>query len=154
MRTPSARAPRSARSSRWAVSFADLCLLLLGFFIILQARPNPHELTRGVRSAFVPALPMVEAPADSLFEPGEAILSSEGRRFVSGFRVQAAKGQILVGSTGTDNRSARFDGWELAAARAAALARALAKEGVPEARISLQMDRTNGGAQRLSLEAR
>jgi len=145
---------RGVRSQRWAISFADLCLLLLGVFIILQARPDPHQLTRGIRSTFAPAQPMAEASAESLFEPGEAILSVKGRSFVTAFNARTRKGQILVGSTGTDKGSSRFDGWELAAARAAALARALAADGVPESRISLQMDRTNGGAQTLSLEAR
>jgi flagellar motor protein MotB len=143
-----------ARSARWAVSFADLCLLLLGFFILLQARPDNHQLAKGFRASFAPTRPLVEAPAATLFQPGEAMLSPSGQYFVSDFRARAGTRKILIASSGTDRRSARFDGWELAAARAAALARALASQGVPEARITLQMDRTNGGQQQLSLEAR
>ena len=28
----------AVRTPRWALSFADLCLLLLGFFVLLQAQ--------------------------------------------------------------------------------------------------------------------
>ena len=30
-----------AGRQRWALSFADLCLLLLGFFVLLQAKRVP-----------------------------------------------------------------------------------------------------------------
>lgn len=149
-----ARTSASTRSTRWAVSFADLCLLLLGFFILLQARPDAHQLAGGFRASFAPTRPLVEAPAATLFQPGEAMLSREGLRFVGDFRARAGDRRILIASAGTDRRSARFDGWELAAARAAVLARTLHDRGVPESKITLQMDRSNGGRQLLSLEAR
>ena len=144
----------TTRNARWAVSFADLCLLLLGFLLILQAKPEPKELATGMRAAFAPSRPSATAKAATLFEPGEAILTEAGQRFAADFARSAGTAPILVSSAGTDGGAARFDGWELAAARAAALARALVATGVPEGRILLQMDRSTGGGQRLGLEVR
>lgn len=143
-----------AGNARWALSFADLCLLLLGFVLILVARPNAHELAGGMRSAFGGAHGLLQSPANALFEPGEAVLNAKGAKLVADFAKGRRQGGVLVASTGTDGRSARFDGWELAAARSAALARALAQNGIAEKRIALQMDRSSGGGQRIAIEAR
>ena len=66
----------SAGGSRWAMSFADLCLVLLGFLLLLQAhRGDPAALNAGIRAAFGSSAPKTyDETATSLFEPGEAIL--------------------------------------------------------------------------------
>lgn len=145
-----------AVSARWAVSFADLCLLLLGFLILAQARPEKAKL-----AASLPDTPKLDAPeaaaqlvAARLFEPGEAVLTEDGRRQISDFAARAgAAGQIRLESFGADRATSRLDAWELAAARAAALARALMGEGIAENRILLAIDRAEGHPQRLRLVA-
>lgn len=130
------------RRSRWAISFADLCLLLLGFFVMLQAggrgRGNAvvqlSEYFRGQPKA----APM-DFPAAQLFEPGEAMLTPSGRATLRRIAVQAAEKQhvLVVMSKGEDASGRRFDRWELAAARLAAAARALREAGFPDERIRI-----------------
>lgn len=148
-----------AVSARWAVSFADLCLLLLGFLILAQARPNPAKLAAGLPEA--PKRPEPDTAAHllaaRLFEPGEALLTPGGRAQIAAFAAQArggAKGgRIRLQSLGADRATSRLDAWELAAARAASVARELVNAGISEDRILLAIDRTEGRPQRLTLIA-
>jgi flagellar motor protein MotB len=144
-----------AISARWAVSFADLCLLMLGFLILAQARPDKAKLAAGM-----PDAPKIQAPAVSaqlvaglLFEPGEAVLTDTGRRQIAAFAARSGAGHIRLDSLGADRATSRLDAWELAAARAASVARALVADGIAEDRIQLAIDRTEGHPQRLSLVA-
>ena len=123
---------------RWALSFADLCLLLLGFFVLLQARPDGRRLSAGLRAAFVKqAGTAYEQPAGAMFEPGEAILRPSAR---AALRALAGKDvSITLVSRGTDPGTQRFDAWELAAARAAATARAIGEGGVPQDRVAIDL---------------
>ena len=107
-----------AVAPRWAVSFADLGLLLLGCFVML------HAMSRsGGAAAAATAAPLASYRAAALFEPGEARrtaagasrLAADARRF---------DGNLSLVSRGADPGSARLDRIELAAARAASLARA------------------------------
>jgi hypothetical protein len=137
---------------RWAVSFADLCLLLLGFMIILQARPDGTALASGLRGALGKGS-RAEQPAAALFDGGEAILNAKGQRFVQDFAASASTTHIRLTSHGTDMQSARFDGWELSAARLASVARALRAAHIPADRIALSIDGTSGGGQKIGLES-
>jgi outer membrane protein OmpA-like peptidoglycan-associated protein len=145
-----------AVSARWAVSFADLCLLLLGFLILAQARPDKARL-----AARLPDAPKLDVPetaaqlvAGRLFEPGEAVLTDDGRRQIADFAARAgSSGQVRLESFGADRATSRLDAWELAAARAAALARALVGAGIAENRILLAIERAEGHPQRLRLVA-
>jgi flagellar motor protein MotB len=93
---------------------------------------------------------MLERPADDLFEPGEAVLQPDAHMILRHFAASARNG-IMISSEGTDAATLRFDGWELAAARAAAVARELAAAGIPEARIKVAIDPRTGGGQILRL---
>lgn len=137
----------SARGApRWALSFADLCLLLLGFFVLLQARPDAHALTDSLHAAFgVRPPPALDVRADAWFEPGEAVLRPAARARLRA--VARGADRATVASRGTDANAARFDGWELAAARTAAVARELAAAGIAPARIRLAIDPATGGGQ-------
>lgn len=143
---------RSARVPRWAVSFADLCLLLLGFFVLMQAhQARPDQLAAGLRSAFGEspvALPGGTFRADDIFQRGEAVLTSAAMADFTriGREAEGAGLSIQVVSTGTDGAARRFDRWELAAARAAAVARALRAGGMAEDRVALAMPSTPAGA--------
>jgi hypothetical protein len=137
---------------RWALSFADLCLLLLGFLVMLQARPDPGRLSTGFRAAFgTRDRAVLEARATALFQPGEAILTRHGADRIVAAAQDAGDGAWIVSSRGTERGSARFDGWELAAARTAAVARALEKAGVAQERIAIAIDPATGGGQTLVL---
>ncbi|PZU11558.1 OmpA family protein [Sphingomonas sp.] len=153
------RGATKAVNARWAISFADLCLLLLGFLILAQARPDRAKLAAGMPGAPKDQPPGAAAQliAARLFEPGEAVLTAAGRDRIAAFaridRVRTGKGRIRLESLGADRATSRLDAWELAAARAAAVARALVAAGIAEDRVLLAIDRTEGRPQRLSLIA-
>ena len=131
-------------SSRWAISFADLIMLLLAFFVMLQAQSADRmKMMAGIRNAFGGEAGVgdrVEGfAAAGLFESGEAILKpAEPARFARiGAEAARAQQRIAITATGRDAGSARLDSWELAAARTAAIARAVRGGGMPENRIEI-----------------
>ena len=144
-------AASQARRNRWAVSFADLLLLLLGFFILLQASGQKRDaMLAQVRQQFGGrALAKdMELRAAQLFLPDEALLSDEGRAAVA--RVAAGlrqgTGRIDVSSLGTDPARRRFDPWDLAAARLGAVARELRAQGLSDKRLRIRgLDQMDGG---------
>ncbi|WP_158702975.1 flagellar motor protein [Allosphingosinicella vermicomposti] len=132
---------------RWAMSLADLGLLLLGFFIILYTgKADVEDVARATRGAFGSEEEggetfVVDAPADAFFEEGEARLTRDGRtRFVGiGRRAMALGRKVQIESVGRAEDAARFDGFELSAARAAAVARAVEEGGLAPERIEIAM---------------
>lgn len=150
---------------RWALSLADLALLLLGFFILLHA--SAVEKTRvadSIRGAFGAAAPdasaSLAAPAAQLFEPGEARLTTAAHARLRALGAKAAKAdkRVAIESAGKDPATHRFDGWELAAARVAAAARAVEAGGLPEQSIAISMPSSRSeqrpGGHRLSVRVR
>jgi hypothetical protein len=148
----------SATGSRWALSFADLCLVLLGFLLLLQAhRGDPVALGAGIRAAFgATASKSIDEAAAGLFQPGEAILLAPARaRFQALGSDAAGTGAIIhLESIGTDAAAHRFDAWELAAARTAAIARALSEGGLDARRIDLSIDGTGPAARKVGQHIR
>jgi len=157
MRLP-ALSTGSTGGSRWALSFADLCLVLLGFLLLLQAhRGDPAALNAGLRAAFGAAAPKTyDETANTLFEPGEAILLPPARaHFRAIGRDAAGQGAIVhVESMGTDAAARRFDAWELAAARAAAIARAVSEGGLDAWKVDLAIDGTGPAAKQAGQHVR
>ena len=137
-----------ASRQRWALSFADLCLLLLGFFVLLQAKPDANHLSAGLRAAFgARANAALEQKANAWFEPGEAVMTPQAHKILSDFARSTTGGKLIVSSRGTEPKAARFDGWELAAARTAAVARELGNSGIAQDRIAVAIDPATGGGQ-------
>ena len=140
----------AARNPRWLLSFADLCLLLLGFMVLLHAQSiDSRALATGLRAAFGRAGPAADEdrPAARLFAPGEAVLHAPARaRLAAIGRAAARRGRgIRIESRGADPApGGRLDTWELAAARTAAVARAVAAGGLAEAAITVAMPRLGG----------
>lgn len=136
----------SGGNARWALSFADLCLVLLGFLLLLQAhKGDPAALGAGMRAAFGSTAPRsLDEAAAPLFDPGEAVLHADARaHFIALGREAAGQGGIVhIESVGTDDGARRFDAWELAAARAASIARAVQQGGLDAARIDLSIEGT------------
>src|SRR3546814_4581732 len=70
--------------SRWAVSFADLALLLLGFFVLLYAgRADVRDVAERARAALDSEAAVADEVFDwagtSLFASGEARLTDSAR---------------------------------------------------------------------------
>ncbi|WP_066526957.1 flagellar motor protein MotB [Sphingobium sp. EP60837] len=145
-----------ARRNRWAVSFADLLMLLLSFFILLQASGQKRDaMLAQVRQQFGgrAIAKDMELHAAELFLPGEALLSDAGRvqlaRVVAGLR--PGRDVLDLTSEGTDPVRERFDEWDLAAARLGAVARELKGQGLRGDRLRIrgldQMDGASGKGQ-------
>lgn len=131
-----------ARRARWALSFADLSLLLLGFFVLLQANQSTRdEALTGLNAYFggLRAPQQVDLPADKLFASGEALLSQDGRAHiltaVGPFKDE--KSLIRIQSLGLASGKHRFDAWDLSAARLGAVARALVDAGIAPDRVRI-----------------
>ncbi len=124
----------AGRRGRWALSFADLSLLLLGFFVLLHASGGrQQEIVGGVAEQFgAPSLQGEQLAAAKLFEPGEAMLSKAGQAQIALVAAKYAKSvkRLEIRSVGLDRAANRFDTWDLAAARLGAVARALVAGGV------------------------
>ncbi|CAD7337032.1 flagellar motor protein [Sphingomonadales bacterium 56] len=144
-------AASQARRNRWAVSFADLLLLLLGFFILLQASGQKRDaMLAQVRQQFGgrAVAKDMELRAAEMFLPDEALLSGQGRaalaRVAAGLR--SGSGRIDISSLGTDPARRRFDPWDLAAARLGAVARELKAQGLAGDRLRIRgLDQMDGG---------
>lgn len=141
------------RRSRWAISFADLCLLLLGFFVLLNASRQGPGAAVSQLSEYFGGKPgeaqLTDLTASALFEPGEAMLTPKGAAQLREIGQQAIenKRRLILTSVGEDRAGRRFDRWELSAARLAAAARALRETGLAEDRIGLRgLDESNARA--------
>ncbi len=131
-----------AGRARWALSFADLSLLLLGFFVLLQAnQATRDEALAGLNVYFagLHAPQQVDLPADRLFESGEALISADGRaHLLAAIRpFDDTKSVIRIQSLGLAGGQHRFDAWDLSAARLGAVARALVAAGIAPDRIRI-----------------
>jgi flagellar motor protein MotB len=148
---------RRELSQRWVLSFADLTLLLLAFFVVLQAQTIDRlKMTAGICAAFggkgETRNDQQTRAAAPMFEAGEAILKPAARIGFArlGAEARAKKLRVLVSSEGRDADTARLDAWELAAARTTAVARAIRAGGLAEDRIEVAIppmraqDRANG----------
>jgi hypothetical protein len=80
---------------RWAVSFADLGLLLLGCFVLLHAMESARPKAGAADAPRAEATPGRAYAASDLFEPGEAVLRPEAR-----IRLLA---EASAGSTGSSS---------------------------------------------------
>ena len=132
-------------SQRWVLSFADLSLVLLAFFVLMQAQAGDRlRMTAGIRGAFggdgAGGAGSVQGfSAAAIFESGEAILKPRELSRLAAIGAEAARSgkHVLVASQGRDGQSARLDSWELAAARAAAVARAIRAGGLRDTMIEI-----------------
>lgn len=184
------------RNARWTVSYIDLLMTILGFFVLIYAKDHdPKEVAASLRSAFnhdvikpdnggaggktdksgKPVLsdnqskndatkandakadkakenedcltkagvacPSQEFLADDLFQPQEAILTDKGKNMLTRFVKKPARSAayFLIESHGIGNGNARFDRWELAAARTAAVARVIKSSGIDDTHLKIMM---------------
>lgn len=130
----------NAAVPRWAISFADLGLLLIGCFVMLHAMEAARPKADGAAGQVVPR-PFGETyRADALFERGEARLTDEGRATLAEAGERWAGRSLQIVSRGGTEAGLRLDRFELAAARSAAAARLLGENGVDEGDIEIRIE--------------
>jgi hypothetical protein len=129
---------------RWAVSFADLLLLLLGCFVLLHTMEAQRSAAAPMASGAPAATPVRSFTAAEVFQPGEALLTPEAREALRAEGARLTGHAVSIQSNGTGEEGGRLDRFELAAARTAAIGRALREGGLGEARIAIAM--SDGGA--------
>ena len=140
----------------WLMTLADLALLLVGFFVFLQASQNLDRtaLARGIRQGFgasaaaeaeaLPAAMPVAAAAMNGFASGSAILPAAPDGLIAWARDAARDPRVTLTVTGSaDGSPVDIDATSgsaavLAAARASAVAAVLARANVvPAARLAI-----------------
>ena len=138
---------------RWAVSFADLFLLLLGCFVLLHAMESARPRAGAEASAGRAA---GGYRAADLFQPGEAVLKPEARALLQAEGQRLAGREIRIISAGTAEAGGRLDRFELSAARAAAVGRALQEGGVRDRDVAIAMAESAGSVtdQRIAVSLR
>jgi outer membrane protein OmpA-like peptidoglycan-associated protein len=136
---------------RWAVSFADLFLLLLGCFVLLHAM----EASRGNPATGAARAAGGYSAAD-LFQPGEAVLKPDARAQLQAEGRRLAGHAVRIVSAGTAEAGGRLDRFELSAARAAAVGRALQEGGVRDRDVAIAMAESANAAssQRIAVSLR
>jgi outer membrane protein OmpA-like peptidoglycan-associated protein len=110
--------------------------------VLLQAsNARKHEVVNEIARQFGASADHSEQlRAKVLFQPNEAMLSPAGEqalRAIAAARLKSGEG-IEIHSIGQDAAAMRYDGWDLAAARLGAVARALNHYGIAQSKISIK----------------
>lgn len=150
----------------WLVTLADLALLLVGFFVLVQSRQLDHRaLAEGLRAGFGVTAP-VPATAEPLplsiaamldFAPGSAALPSSPDSLAAWARTALADPRVTLTITGSiDGTPADVDrltrnGAVLAVDRARAIAAALSDVVPPDRLLIRTSGRPQGRRVSLSL---
>lgn len=97
----------------WLVTLADLALLLVGFFVLVQAtRIEPAALARSLRAGFTAEEPPMAVAAEGIggFAPGSARLPGDGAALVAWARGALVDPRVGLTVTGaTDGSAADVD---------------------------------------------
>lgn len=139
-----------APAPRWAISFADLSLVLVGCFAMLHAMRTAPAPSAAPAAAETVRSATTELVAAELFEPGEARLTESGRLRLELLAGTVADRRIALASRGVDGGGGRLDAFELAAARTAAVARQLGAVRRPVS-TTVGSDADGSPGQRISL---
>ncbi|GGB23615.1 hypothetical protein GCM10011380_11680 [Sphingomonas metalli] len=138
----------------WLVTLADLALLMVGFFVLVQAhQADPRQLARSLREGFVdskPAEPLLAVAANRLdgFAPGSAALPAGADTIAGWAKDQLIDPRVVLTVTGSAD-AARGDvdpATRSAAILAADRARALAARLAPLAPARVAIATTTGPA--------
>ena len=157
--TPDMLLDDEPRRAIWLITLADVMLLLVGFFVFLQANTHldARQIASGLRDGFgLPAEAPIALEANVVagFAPGSAVLPASD---VAGWAraVLADPRTVLRVSGGTDGSPSDVDPATgspaiLAADRARAVAAALARD-VPPDRLSIETQPGAGRAVQLTI---
>lgn len=115
------------KSNRWALAYADLSLLLLGFMALQNMGDSQDDL---VEQSKMSSGKEYEFSVTDLFHNGEAMMTDEGRSMIVNLNgaVSGPVKKVSIKMVGIGPASTRMDGWEIAAARLASLGRSFPKE--------------------------
>jgi flagellar motor protein MotB len=145
----------------WLITLADLALLLVGFFVLLQANQtlNPRDLARGIAKGFgaetfgdapPPAAMPVASHGVAGFAPGSAVLPERPDVLLAWARGELRDPRVRLTVTANSDGSAQdvdpvtHSATVLAADRARAVAAALASGGIPDSRLLLSTNPVRG----------
>ena len=139
----------------WLITLADLSLLLVGFFVLLQSQQDtdPRVLAQGLAAGFGVEAPAIAVASQSVagFTPGSADLPAAPDALVAWARAELRDPRVRLTVTGaTDGTPADVDAASgsataLAAERARAIVAALARAGIPDRRLDLATARATTG---------
>lgn len=139
--------PERAPSRAWLVTLADLALLLVGFFVLLQANKTvpPQEIVRGIAAGLgtpAPAPMAVAAERIDGFAPGGVTAPTIPPRVIAWAKEAARDPRLALTVAGTTDgspadRDPTGNATLLAVDRARAVAAALADAGVPTERLTI-----------------
>lgn len=139
--------PERPPSRVWLITLADLVMLLIGFFVLMQANRAlpPQEIVRGIAAGLgvtPPPLPVAAERATG-FASGSATLAQPPAALIAWAREVTRDPRVALRVTGvTDGTPADVDSATgsaslLAADRARAVAALLAGAGVPGDRLTI-----------------
>lgn len=139
---------------RWAMSFADLILLLLGCFVLLHAMESARPKAVTAAPTRAASAPTTAHRAAELFESGDAVLRPEARLRLEAEGRRLTGQRIEIVSRGSSESAGRLDRFELGAARAAAVARAMQQGGLPASAIAISASAEGPHEQVITLRLR
>lgn len=139
----------------WLITLADLSLLLVGFFVLLQSQKDmdPRALANGLAAGFGIEAPAIAVASHGVtgFAPGSADLPEAPDTMVAWAKAELRDPRVRLTVTGaTDGSAADVDpdsgsATVLAAGRARAIVAALTAAGVPDRRLDLATARAATG---------
>lgn len=145
----------SGGRSLWLITLADLSLLLVGFFVLLQSQRdmNPRALAQGLAAGFGVEAPAIAVASQGVtgFVPAGADLPEDPARLVGWAKAELRDPRVRLTVTGaTDGSAADVDpasgsATVLAAERARVVVAALTAAGIPDARLDLATARAATG---------
>ncbi len=130
-------------AQRWAISLADLSLLLACILYTEAQRDAAKALPDAIMAEFRP---------DQIFETGEARMTAAGLASVKKLIPDLPSNtratiSVPITETPASNRATRMDDWELAAARTAAIGRAIMVQSRQKVTPILLVPTTDSGGQ-------
>ncbi|MEH3045753.1 flagellar motor protein MotB [Sphingomonas adhaesiva] len=139
----------------WLITLADLSLLLVGFFVLLQSQQDmdPRALAQGLAAGFGVEAPAIAVASHGVtgFAPASAELPGTPDALVAWARAELRDPRVRLTVTGaTDGSAADVDpasgsATALAAERARTIVSALARAGIPDRRLDLATARAPTG---------
>ncbi len=141
--------------SLWLITLADLSLLLVGFFVLLQTQKDmdPRVLAQGLTAGFGVEAPAIAVASHGVtgFDVASAALPGTPDALVAWAKAELRDPRVRLTVTGaTDGSAADVDpasgsATALAAQRASAIVAALTAGGVPDKRLDLATARATTG---------
>ena len=138
-------------AQRTTVSFLDLALIMTGVMALIASVGDRHPavaeaLTESFGTQPTASVERIALPLATLFEPHEARLTRDGAAKIAALGGRAGSSEIGIAvPVATETGTSRFNRWELAAARTAAIMRVLADQGIADSNMVPDLARPAAG---------